>query len=57
MKMVLKTYLVYDLIAAVPNHRFDSHRLPTTENAGASGSPFVDDGAGGLLGGLGGGMG
>jgi hypothetical protein len=55
-EMVVKTYLVYDMVAAVPNHRFNSVRLPTTERADAtnSNSPFVGGSAGGLLGGMGG---
>ncbi len=57
-QLVTKTYVVYDLVVAVPNHRFDSSRLPTTEQATANPiSPLMDSGAFGLSGGgLGAGM-
>ncbi len=53
-QMVVKTYLVYDMVAAVPNHRFNSVRLPTTERVTNFNSPFVGGSAGGLLGVMGG---
>ncbi len=57
-KKVLKTYVVYDLVSAVPNHRFDSSCLPTTERSDATTSPwFGMGGTGGYGGAAGGAMG